>query len=499
MDDASPLEMPPDEMRRLGYRAVDLLVDRWSRLAEEPAWVGADREETEALFREPPPEEGEAADRVLERAASEVLDRAGRIDHPRFFAFVPSSPTWPSVLGDFLASGFNVFQGTWLESAGPSQVELVVVDWFREWVGMPEGAGGLLTSGGSVANLVGLVTAREAAGNPERPVVYLSDQAHSSLERAARIAGIAPEGVRRVPTGDDLLLRGDALADAVARDREAGRTPLCVCSSAGATNTGLVDPLEELAEVCRREGVWHHVDAAYGGFAVLTDRGREALAGLEAADSVTLDPHKWLFQPYEAGCVLVRDVEVLEDAFRVLPEYLQDTELGRAHVNFANRGVQLTRAFRALKVWMSIRTFGVAAFRDAIDRALDLTEAAGERIRASEELELLSPPSLGVVCFRYRPPGRGGGEAAGGAGDRAADRSDPAGSGDPGALEGINAAIQDRIVEDGFAMMSSTRLRGAYSLRLCILNYRSGRADVLDTLDRIEALGRELAEEGAQA
>jgi len=194
----SPLEVPPEEMRRLGYQVVDLIIDRWTNLREGPAWQFGARQELEPLLSGPPPEEGQDPDVVFRRVMEDVLPRAGRIDHPRFFAFIPSSPTWPSVLGDMLATGFNVFQGTWLESAGPSQLELVVIDWFRDWLGLPEEGGGLLTSGGSAANLAALVTAREWAGNPSNPVVYVSDQGHSSLERAARIIGIPLENVRKI-------------------------------------------------------------------------------------------------------------------------------------------------------------------------------------------------------------------------------------------------------------------------------------------------------------
>ena len=466
----SPLEMGPEEMRRLGYAAVDALVRRWEGLAGDAPWRGASRAEIEPRLAGPPPEEGRPPEEVLEQALREILPLAGRIDHPRFFAFVPSSPTWPSVVGALLATGFNVFQGTWLESAGPSQVELVVLDWFRSWLGYPPGAGGLLTSGGSAANLVALVTARETAGSPPGAVVYMSDQGHSSLERAAKVAGVGSEHVRKLPTGADFRMDPEALREAIRRDRQAGLAPLCACASAGATNTGVTDPLDVLAEVCADEGVWFHVDAAYGGFAVLTDEGRRLFRGIERADSVTLDPHKWLFQPYETGCLVVRDTERLERAFRILPEYLQDTAIGAAHVNFADRGVQLTRAFRALRVWMSVHTFGVAAHREAVQRALDLARRAAEQVERSPRLELLSPPSLGIVCFRYLP-----GEAW------------------EGDLEQLNAAIQDRVVREGTAMMSSTRLRGAYALRLCILNYRSRWEDVRATLERIEELGGELA------
>ena len=471
---ASDLDLTPEEMRRLGYAVVDLLMDRYAGLREGPAWQGGRRGELEALLREPPPQEARNPDEVLERAVSQILPRAGRIDHPRFLAFIPSSPTWPSVLADFLTTGFNIFAGTWLESAGPSQLELVVLGWFREWLGLPDSGGGVLTSGGSAANLGALLVAREVAGDPVSPVVYMSDQGHSSLERAARIVGVPAEAVRKLPTDGHFRMDPRELERALQEDRAGGRSPMCVCATAGATNTGAVDPLMEIAGICGEHDVWFHVDGAYGGFAILTERGKDAFRGIELADSVTLDPHKWLFQPYETGCLMVRDTSLLEATFRILPEYLQDADMGMEHVNFADRGLQLTRSFRALKIWMSIQMLGLNAFRDAIDEAMDLASEAERHILASDELELLSPATLGVVCFRYRP----------------------AALDDARGLETLNARIQDRIVESGFAMMSSTRLRGEYSLRLCILNYRTKWDDVREILERIEATGRELTEGG---
>jgi glutamate/tyrosine decarboxylase-like PLP-dependent enzyme len=459
-------------MRRLGYAAVDALVERSRGLAEGLPWRGGSRKELEPILREDCPEFPVDADAVLDRALSDILPRAGRIDHPRFFAFVPSSPTWASVVGGLLANGFNIFQGTWLESAGPSQIELVVLEWFREWLGMPEGAGGLFTSGGSAANLGAVVAARDAAGHPQRPVVYLSDQSHSSVERACRIAGFRASAFRRIASDGDYRMDVSALAQAMSEDRKAGFTPVLVAANGGATNTGAVDPLPELADVCDAQGVWLHVDAAYGGFAVLTPRGRDELRGIERARSVTLDPHKWLFQPYETGCLLVRDPHDLERAFRVLPEYLQDTDLGMEQVNFADRGLQLTRAFRALKVWMSLQVHGRRAHAEAIGRGIALGDVAEELLRSHAEVEILSPSSLGIVCFRVRPSGARWTEDA---------------------LEALNRGIQDAIVGEGTAMMSSTRLRGRYSLRLCILNFRSTQADVSAVVERIVALGRERA------
>ncbi len=466
------LMMPPEVMRALGHQVVDLLVDRWTGLRGEPAWAGGTRKELEPLLAEDPPEMGRDPQEVLARVVRDVLPRAGRIDHPRFFAFIPSSPTWPSILGDALATGFNIFQGTWLESAGPSQMELVVVDWFRAWLGFPETGGGLLTSGGSAANLGALVTARERAGNPGAPVVYVSDQGHSSLERAARIAGIPRENVRKIPTDGAFRMEVQGLSQAVGLDRRNGLHPLFVCGNAGATNTGAVDHLAEIGRVAREEALWFHVDGAYGGFAVLVPEGREAFRGIEEADSVTLDPHKWFFQPYETGCLMVRDTQALENAFRILPEYLQDADLGREHVNFADRGIQLTRRFRALKVWMSVQMLGLGAFREAISDSMALARKAEAHVRASRHLELTAPASLGIVCFRFAPR-----ERALAAGE----------------LEALNLAIQEEIVASGLAMMSSTRLRGAFSLRLSIMNYRSTWEDVRETLEAVERVGVEKA------
>lgn len=468
----SPLQMESDEMRAAAHEAVRIILERWDSLAEDAPWRGAPRAELEPLLREPAPEQGRDLSQVLERAARDVLPVAARVDHPRFFAFVPSSPTWAGVLADFMAAGFNTFQGTWLGSGGPSQVELVVTDWFREWLGYPETAGGLFTSGGSAASLDALVAAREAAGAPERPAVYMSDQSHSALERAAHIVGVRPEGIRKVASDDRFRISMDVLARAVDEDRARGFTPIAVCANAGTTNTGSVDPLHELADFCQAEGIWLHVDGAYGGMAVITDRGRALLQGMERADSVTLDAHKWLFQPFEAGCLMVRDVRRLESAFSVRPEYLQDADLGLEHVNFADRGLQLTRSFRALKVWMSVQTFGMAAFRTSVARGMELAERAQGHIEASDLLEILSPASLGVVCFRVRPPGR--------------DLTDEA-------LEALNERVQARIIASETAMMSSTRLRGTYSLRLCIMNHHSTWEDVAATLEAIEAFGREEA------
>ena len=466
----SELEMSPEEMMASALRAAELVIERVQNLPDKPAWRGGSRSELEAIMREEPPEEGRPAEEVIERAAHEILPIAGRVDHPRFFAFVPSSPTWPGVLADFMAAGHNIFQGTWLGASGPSMLEVVVIDWFRSWIGYPETAGGLFTSGGSAASLDGFVAAREAAGAPMQPSVYMSDQSHTALIRAATIVGVRPESVRMVPTDEHFRLDMNGLRGMILEDRESGLTPIAICGNAGATNTGAIDPLDEIADYCESEEIWFHIDAAYGGFAILTDRGAELLKGLERADSIAMDAHKWLFQPFECGCLMVKDIRKLEGAFSVQPEYLQDTRWGRDHPNFGDRGLQLSRSFRALKVWMSVQTFGMAAFRRSIGQGIELAEQAEAYIRESDVLQIANPASLGVVCFRVN--------------SRTGELNDEQ-------LEEINEAVQARVIEEAVAMMSSTRLRGLYSLRLCILNHTTTWEDVRFTLAAIEDFGRE--------
>jgi glutamate/tyrosine decarboxylase-like PLP-dependent enzyme len=367
-----------------------------------------------------------------------------------------------------MVAGHNIFQGTWLGASGPSQLEVIVIDWFRDWIGYPETAGGLFTSGGSAASLDAFVAAREAAGAPDLSTVYMSDQSHTALSRAATIVGVRPERVRKVPSDSHFRLDMKALASMIAEDRERGLSPIAVCANAGATNTGAVDPLAAIADLCEAENVWFHVDAAYGGFAILDENVKRLFVGIERADSIAMDAHKWLFQPFETGCLMVKDVRQLESAFSVRPEYLQDTEWGREHPNFGDRGLQLSRSFRALKVWMSIQTFGMKAFRSAVSRGIELAAQAEEWIRASETLEIANPASLSVVCFRFNPDGK-----------NLSSRK----------IEELNDRIQARVIDTGTAMMSSTRLRGEYSLRLCIINYTTTWDDVRSTLEAIERFG----------
>jgi aromatic-L-amino-acid decarboxylase len=459
-----PLALDAETMRALGHRTVDALVDLLVD-TDAPALRRATPQE---MARRLPAgaagaEVPQSFDALLDRLREDVFPFRSRLDHPGYFAFIPACGTFPGALGDFLASALNPYVGTWMEAAGPSRLELVVLGWFKEWIGYPELAAGVLVSGGSSANMTALACARETLLGPMTAgaVAYVSDQGHSSFARAARLLGFRPDQLRVLPADRDGRLRPETLAAAIDADAGAGRTPLFAAGVAGTTNTGAIDPLAALARVCRDRGVWFHVDGAYGGFAAITERGRAALAGIELADSVTLDPHKWLYQPFECGSLMVRDGRHLRHAFEIVPDYLRDSAVGDAEVNFADHGLQLSRGSRALKIWLSVCYFGVPAFRAAIDRTLDLALLAERHVRATPQLELMSPASLGIVTFR---------------------RSGPAGEDERDAA-GRNAALIAAFEATGRGLVSSTRLRGRYAIRMCVMNHTTAEQHVRDTLE----------------
>jgi glutamate/tyrosine decarboxylase-like PLP-dependent enzyme len=464
-----PLALDPETMRRLGYQVVDWLVDRAAVRSAEPTLRRRAPAEMAAAIDAAAPREGRDLTTLLEQLGHDVLPFRSRIDHPRYLAYVPGEGTWPGALGDLIASAYNIDAGNWMESAGPTHLETVVLSWFADWIGYPGTASGALVSGGSAANLTALACAREALSGAMRDdlVVYVSDQGHSSLARAARNLGFRPAQVRVLPVDEAFRMRVDALVAAMEADLAAGRRPLAVLAVAGTTNTGAVDRLPEISEECRRRGVWLHVDAAYGGFAAVTTRGRELLAGLDRADSVTLDPHKWLYQPIECGALLVRQGHLLREAFEIQPAYLADTRAGTGEVNLASHGLQLTRTSRALKVWLSVQYFGVDAFVAAVAATLELAQRARAWVEQSARLELMAPVTLGVVCFRRHPEGVD----------------------DEGELERINAALVAGLADSGRGLVSSTRLRGRYAVRCCILNHGTTWSDVHEVLEWFASQG----------
>lgn len=465
--DRDRLQLSREEMRELGYRVVDLLVDHFADRDDTSVGESPSRQELEDRLREDLPEDGSDPVEVIDTVATDVMPNTMRVDHPRFFGFVPSPNNFIGVLADTLAAGFNVFSGTWISGASAAQIELVVIDWLRELCGLPDTAGGLFTSGGSMANVTALAAARHAVLDDavEGAVAYCSDQTHKSVDRALRLLGFDPDQVRRLPSDDQFRLDPETLRSAISADRTDGRTPFCVIANAGTTNTGAVDPLPELAHLAEEHGLWFHVDGAYGAATVVCERGRDQLEGLDRADSLTVDPHKWLFQPFEIGGVLVRNKQTLRRAFRLEAEYLEDAVGEVDEVNFSAYGIQLTRSFRALKLWMTLKVFGRKHVATAVRRGFERAEQAARLFREREEWEVVTPPRMGIVTVRCVPDGWSAEQ-----------------------VDELNAKLGPAITKEGTAMITQTSLDDRPVLRLCPINPRTTAEDIRTTVDRLDEI-----------
>jgi glutamate/tyrosine decarboxylase-like PLP-dependent enzyme len=453
----------PADLTAAGAAALAWLAEQDAGLADAPLGRATTPSDLNAGLRQPP-EAGRDFGDVLSIFGEHVAPFAKRIDHPRFLAFVGAAPTVPAVIGELLCAGTNFFAGNWANAAGPTAVELVVLDWFRDWLGLPPTTAGVLTSGGTEANLTALAVARQLLPFDDRPraVLYASGQRHNSIDRAMMLLGFRPSQVCSLSTADGLRLSAAAVAAAIRRDRAAGRIPWAIVANGGATNTGAVDPLGPLAELRSAEGVWLHVDAAYGWSAVLVPEGRTALAGIDRADSVTLDPHKWFAQPFDAGCVLVRDGRRLATTFTQHADILYDVAVRTGEVNLADRGPALTRRFRALKIWLSVQVLGLAWFRELVGRCFRLAEYAELALTAAG-FRIVVPRQLGVVCFRREPAGVAS-----------------------EALDRHNLAINNAVNESRRAALSSTRVGGQATLRMCFVNWRTTAADVDEVVELLK-------------
>lgn len=470
---SNPLQLSKDEMRQLGYRVIDQIVEYYETVADKPVMNIAPRTELEARLSEPLPELPTDVFSLLDQLQRDVWSNMGNIIHPRFFAFIPGPSNFVSVMADALAAGFNPFAGNWLEGSGPAQIELVTIDWLRQMCDLPETSGGLFVSGGSMANLTALAAAKQNKLNnrTENSVVYFSDQTHSSLEKALRILGFQPDQIRKLPSDEKFRLLMPELRQAVAADRAAGRLPFCAIANAGTTNTGAVDPLNDIADFCSEENLWLHIDGAYGAAACLTERGKKLMAGIERADSLSLDPHKWLFQPFEIGCVILRDARGLKKTFHTMAEYLEDTKRAEEQeINFYDYGLQLTRGFRALKLWLSLKTFGAETFRQAIEHNFEMAEFAESLVRQSSCWEVVSSATMGIVAFRFVPPT----------------------SATEAEINELNRRIVEAQIEDGFMFANSTSLGGRVVQRFCTINHRTTKDDVRASIEKLEQLGLSL-------
>jgi aromatic-L-amino-acid/L-tryptophan decarboxylase len=471
-DDWSNLELSEREMRVLLSQAADRVVAHVLSLPDQPA---ADAQGAEGAARGLAgalPESGEPLDDLLtllfERAVPKSFNTAG----PGYLAYVPGGGLFASAVAALIAESVNRYTGVWAAAPALVQLETNVIRWLCGIVGYPPESGGILTSGGSLANFSAIVTARRER-LPEdflSGVVYASEEAHHSIRKAAMLAGLPAAGVRTVAVDSAFRIDAESLRFSIDADRKAGRRPFLIVANAGSTNTGAVDDLAGLADLAAGEGLWLHVDAAYGGFFLLTERGRSLLRGIERADSVVLDPHKGLFVPYGVGSLLVRDVEALRRAHGVPAEYLPPTQRNPDFLDFAELSPELSRDFRGLRVWLPLKLHGVATFRRALDEKLDLAREAADGLRATPGIEIVAEPSLSLTAFRLSWP-----EA------EAADR------------DAVNRELLARVNAGGRVYLSGTTLPRGFVLRMCVLSFRTHRDRVAEAVAAVANAAKELA------
>ena len=477
--------MNADTFKALGHQLVDQVADLLASIPAGPVSANSSPETIRAALdlTTPLPEEGMDAATLLERTARQLFAHSLVNGHPRFFGYITSPPAPIGILGDFLASALNANVGAWALAPAATEIEVQTVRWIASFIGFAEPCGGLLASGGNMANILCLLAARVAAapwdiraeGIRREPggklLVYASTETHTWIQKAVDICGLGTDAIRWIPTRATLEMDVAALRTAIDADMAAGDVPFFVIGTAGAVATGVVDPLPEIAAVCREKGIWFHVDGAYGGFAAAVPEAPAALRGLGEADSVAVDPHKWLYAPLEAGCALVRRPEALRRAFTFHPPYYHFDE---TVVNFVDYGVQNSRGFRALKIWLAFRQVGARGYRKMIADDIACARAMAAAINRYPELELITQ-ALSITTFRYIP------------GDlrerRADDRTQSY-------LNDLNAKILEALQAGGELFVSNAVIGGRYALRACVVNFHTTVSDVEAVPEIVVRCGR---------
>jgi aromatic-L-amino-acid/L-tryptophan decarboxylase len=474
------LDWGPAEARELTGAMLDLWSELLERMPELPVTPVAAAADVAAEMDLPIPEAPLPPAEIARLLRPLVFDHSALCGHPGFLAYISGSGTVPGAAADLLAAGLNPNVGGWSLSGGATELELHLMRWIAAGFGLPEGASGMMTSGGAASNFTALKAARDAhaPGNVRtdgvdgmRLVLYASEEAHATIAEAADMLGLGERAVRSIPTDDGFRMRVDELERALTDDLAAGMRPFCVVATAGTTATGAIDPLPAIANACERHSLWLHVDAAYGGAAAFAPDLRHLLDGIERADTISFDPHKWLYTPQSSACLLARDPGRLRAAFSIDAAYVrEDAELSGRGINLGELGPQWSRAFIALKVWMSLAAHGTEAYARRIAHDVDLARYLDERVREHPDLEPMCPVTLSIACFRYAP----------------------AGIGDE-ILDALNERLMIEIRRDGRTCPSNAVLRGRYGLRACFVNHRTEAGVVDDLVDAAVALGSGLA------
>lgn len=462
-----------------------MIVRLYSDLESKKVYEARPPAEVHAMFDEPLPRAPGNVRALLETIERDVFGAAMLNISPNFLAYVTGGASQVGILGDMLGAALNQNCTLWHIAASAAAIEQQAIRWIAEFIGYPSDTGGVFTSGGSVANLTCLAAARRAkapfdvanAGMNGGPplTMYTSAQGHSCLDKSLDMLGLGKAQLRKIPVREDLTVDVHALENQVIADRSAGFHPICVIGNAGTVNTGAVDPLHALADVCARHDLWFHVDGAYGGPAAATDIAGELFRGIERADSVVLDPHKWLYVPFEAGCALVKDARALRDTYSLIPEYLRSVADESGRIDFMEYSMQLSRGFRALKVWMTFKAYGADTLRAAIEDKIETMRHLARLVDESDDFERLAPVPLSAVCFRYVP-------------------SDGPQRHDQEYVNTLNKRLLDAVEKDGRVYVAGTMLQGKTALRACSITHRTEKRHVEYLLAVLRELGSALKE-----
>ena len=468
-----------EDFRRHAHVLVDWMADYLERVESYPVRAQVAPGEIAGRLPAAPPEDGEPMARIFADFEADVLPGMTHWQHPSFFAYFPAGASPPSVLAEMLTATLGAQCMLWQTSPAATEMETRMMDWLRQMIGLPEGFHGVIQDTASSATLCALLSARERAtdwrsnetglgSDGPRLTVYASEEAHSSVDKAVMIAGLGRQGLRKIPTDPDLALRPEALADAIEADLAHGARPACVVATLGSTSTGGFDPLGAIGEICRKHGIWLHVDAAWAGSALILPEQRWMIEGIEHADSFVFNPHKWLFTNFDCSAYFLRDPVALTRTFGVSPAYLRSREGDRV-IDYRDWGIPLGRRFRALKLWFVIRSYGVAGLREMIAAHIDWAQALARRVEGEPDFELLSPCRLALFSFRYRP----------------------AGMDDEAELERLNARLIERLNDSGALYLTQTRLGGRLALRFVVGQTTTTEAHVARAWERIAAIARD--------
>ena len=471
-----------DAMRDLGKKMVDDVVDLLQNLDEKPIWQEIPQE-TKDFLKSDLPKKGKSPEVIYQEFLKHIFPYYKGNIHPRFFSWVQGNGTLFGAFADFLASGMNSNNAIGEHAA--MHLEYEVLDWCKEIMGFPKSSSGILLSGGSIANITGLIVARNSFGDfdirknglqqiPAQMVFYCSTETHSCLQKAAEVIGIGSNGIRQIPVDADLRINIDALQQAITQDKANGLLPFAIVGNAGIVNTGAIDDLDAIADICEKENLWFHIDGAYGAAAKITDEYSQELKAIERADSVAFDFHKWFYVNYEVGCLLVRDAKKHRDSFAVEPNYLlaHDRGLPAGPDAFNNFGMELSRGFKALKIWMSLKEHGIEKYKKLISQNIAQTSYLADLVRAEKDLELLSHAGLSIVCYRFK-----------------ADLEKEE-------LNDFNKEILCNLHEQNIATPSYTMLDGNYVIRVCITNHRTKKKDLEFLVKESVRIGKEILAAG---